>query len=96
MKKKLGELLVASGDTTEAEVAEALGEQRTFQAGRRLGDLLVERGRVEPDAVAKAIARQVGLPYVELRSHSIPSDKTSCWSWLAAMMRGSEKRQRRY
>ncbi|MFW6080000.1 MAG: hypothetical protein ACODAE_10285, partial [Gemmatimonadota bacterium] len=56
----LGRLLVDAGEIDDRELAEALLEQRGTR--ERLGEILVRRG-VSPDAVARALAKQLRLPY---------------------------------
>lgn len=58
----LGRLLVTAGAVGEQELAAALDEQRSTH--ERLGEVLVRRG-VDPDAVARALAAQLRLPYAE-------------------------------
>ena len=56
----LGRLLVTAGAATDAEVAAALEEQ--LRTRERLGEVLVRRG-LDPEQVARALARQLQLPY---------------------------------
>lgn len=60
MATMLGRLLVSDGAVTEAEVDAALEEQRDTR--ERLGHVLVRRG-LDPEAVARALARQLRLAY---------------------------------
>ncbi|MCL2259259.1 MAG: hypothetical protein FWC28_03845 [Proteobacteria bacterium] len=65
MKKKIGEILIAH----EVVSAEDVGEALALQAGgdpNRLGEILVARGRLGTDALARALAEQKALPYTEL------------------------------
>lgn len=55
-KNKLGQLLVRAGLLGEAQLAEALAEQRRTR--RRLGELLLEKGFVTSQAVAETIRLQ--------------------------------------
>jgi len=57
----LGRLLVDQGLLGEGALAAALEQQR--EEGRRLGEVLVARGHVDGEAVARALATQLGLPY---------------------------------
>ena len=57
----LGCLLVAEGCATSAEVDAALAEQAG--TGLRLGELLVRRGAVDAEVVARLLARLLGLAY---------------------------------
>lgn len=66
MRKKIGELLVESGAVTEAKVRNALGHQKAHAHGDRLGRILVSMGLVSPAAVARALATQFDLPFIEL------------------------------
>ena len=58
----LGRLLVEEGALTAEALESALVEQR--ESKRRLGEILVARGVVGPEAVARTLAAQLGLPYV--------------------------------
>jgi type IV pilus assembly protein PilB len=60
MATMLGRVLVASGAVSERQVEAALEEQR--ETRERLGVILVRRG-VDPEAVARALARQLRLDY---------------------------------
>jgi len=69
-KRRLGEILVATGVLTLQELDIALQAQ---QAGphRHLGVILVDRGLADEEAIARALARQVQRPFVQLRSQAI-------------------------
>ena len=91
MRKKIGELLVESGAVTEAKVRNALGHQKAHAHGDRLGRILVSMGLVSPAAVARALATQFDLPFIELpevpsRLISRPSTawSPSAWRWRGA------------
>ena len=66
VRKKIGELLMDAGAVTLDAVKHALGSQRSWGAGQRLGQVLVAMGMATPTAVARALSAQSGLPYVEL------------------------------
>lgn len=66
VRKKIGELLMDAGAVTLDAVKQALGSQRSWGAGQRLGQVLVAMGLASPAEVARALAAQSGLPYVEL------------------------------
>ncbi|MFY9578645.1 MAG: hypothetical protein WAQ33_04920 [Gaiellaceae bacterium] len=57
--RPLGRLLVETGVLEEAELKDALAEQA--RGGRRLGEVLVSRGSVSGDALARALAAQHGV-----------------------------------
>jgi type IV pilus assembly protein PilB len=60
MATMLGRVLVESGAVSDAQIQAALEEQR--ETRERLGGILVRRG-VDPEAVARALARQLRLAY---------------------------------
>ncbi|MCA9545282.1 MAG: Flp pilus assembly complex ATPase component TadA, partial [Myxococcales bacterium] len=60
-RKKLGELLVEEGAVARAHLDEALSQP----GETRIGERLVDMGVVADEAVARALARQLGLPYVD-------------------------------
>ncbi len=65
-RKKLGQILVRWGVVTEQQVDEAL---KVAEAqGKRVGEVLVELGHCEEDDVAKALASQFDLEYIDLDS----------------------------
>src|SRR4051812_21952119 len=64
---RLGDLLVAHGVTTDAEVAAALAEQE--RTGGLIGDVLVARDAVEEDRLLGVLADQLGLPVVDLAGY---------------------------
>jgi type IV pilus assembly protein PilB len=59
--KILGQLLVDEGVLTAADLEEALHDQKA--RGGRLGEVLVRSGLATDDEVARALARQLGLPH---------------------------------
>lgn len=71
MRKKLGEILLASGVVTQADLDLALNDQTAGEPAR-LGDLLVALGRLTPTQLARALSTQHAIPYIQLPP--IPSD----------------------
>lgn len=65
MRKKLGEILVASGAVKRADVDGALSDQSAGEPSR-LGDILVALGKITPTQLAHALALQYELPFVEV------------------------------
>lgn len=57
--RPLGRLLVERGLVREVQLKQALAEQH--ETGQRLGDILISRGWVSPEAVAATVAAQHGL-----------------------------------
>ena len=68
-KLRLGQILVQQNRITEAQLNTALEEQK--QLGRRIGRVLVDKGIITEEHLAEALARQLNLPYVELRSINV-------------------------
>ncbi len=68
-RKKLGEILVGWGAVSAETVDGAVGKARA--SGKRIGDMLIELGAVNEEMVAKALANQFGLEYVDLGSTGI-------------------------
>lgn len=64
-RRKLGEILVADGAVTAADVQSALADQSSGEPAR-LGDLLVSMGKVTPHQLARALGKQYGVPFTEL------------------------------
>ena len=61
--KILGQLLVDAGVVSLPQLESALGTQR--EAGCRIGEHFVRLGLASPEAVARALATQLGLAYEE-------------------------------
>ncbi|HEU0247182.1 MAG TPA: ATPase, T2SS/T4P/T4SS family [Gaiellaceae bacterium] len=61
----LGALLVREGLVSEDELDAALAQQR-LSTSWRLGEILVNRGVVTPAGIARVIAEQYELPFVDL------------------------------
>jgi type IV pilus assembly protein PilB len=70
--KKLGEILLARGAVTEADLEKALLEQT--QTKGFLGQILLRRGVIKKRDLAQAVEDQLGVPAVELGETSIPSE----------------------
>ncbi len=64
MRKKIGECLIQAGLITEDDLQAALSEHR--QTGERLGAVLVRMNLATEKQVTKALAWQLGFPYVSL------------------------------
>lgn len=68
-KLRLGDLLVAAGEITEAELEQALALQKAN--GHKLGRILVEQGFVEEDALLGFLSTQLGIPFVDLSNYEL-------------------------
>ena len=66
MRKKIGELLLESGAVNPEQIRTALGQQRTRGNSQRLGSVIVTLGFASSTEVARALARQANLPFVQL------------------------------
>jgi Type II secretion system (T2SS), protein E, N-terminal domain len=69
----LGTLLSEAGLLGDAEIDVALKHARAY--GKRLGEVLVELGLVDPAEVVRLVAAQRGLPFVDVRT--IPIDRAA-------------------
>jgi type IV pilus assembly protein PilB len=69
LRKKLGEILVGWGAITNDQAEKAA--QLAKASGKRLGEALVEAGFAKEDQVAKALATQFGMEYVDLSANGV-------------------------
>jgi MSHA biogenesis protein MshE len=63
-RMRIGDMLVAAAVITPAQLQAALDEQR--RSGRKLGQVLIEDGISDEPAIARALAQQLKVPYVDL------------------------------
>lgn len=68
-KVRLGESLVQQKLISEEQLQFALGEQK--RTGRKLGRIFVENGFVSEEQISGALARQLNIPYVNLKFFNI-------------------------
>ena len=73
MRKKIGECLIQAGLITEDDLQTALAEHK--RTGERLGAVLVRMNLATEKQIAKALALQLGFPYVNLAEN--PPDPTA-------------------
>jgi type II secretion system (T2SS) protein E len=66
---RLGDMLVRKGLITEEQLNQALVESRT--SGERLGEVLLNRKWIFEDELARTLAGQLNLPYVNLTSTGV-------------------------
>ena len=64
-KVRIGDVLVSQGLVSEAQLREALAQQRT--SGQMLGELLVEKGVISASILVHALARELGVRGCHLR-----------------------------
>ncbi|RMH11650.1 MAG: type II/IV secretion system protein [Planctomycetota bacterium] len=70
-RKKLGDILVGWGVLSKEDLASAIKAAKA--TGRRLGETLVEGGFCSEEHVAKALADQFGMQYVDLSASEVAS-----------------------
>ena len=65
-KIRLGDLLIQQGLLSDEQLRVALDEQK--RSGRKLGRIVVESQFVTEEAISQALARQLQVPFVDLKS----------------------------
>lgn len=68
-KVRLGEILVQQKLLSEEQLQFALGEQK--RTGRKLGRVFVENGFVTEEQISGALAKQLNIPYINLKFFNI-------------------------
>jgi type IV pilus assembly protein PilB len=68
-RRKLGDILVGWGVMTASQADQA--SQLAKGSGKRLGDTIVEAGFAKEDVVAKALANQFGMEFVDLSANGV-------------------------
>ncbi len=68
-KVRLGEILVQQKLLSEDQLGLALAEQK--RSGRKLGRVFVDSGYVTEEQIAGALARQLDIPYINLKFYNI-------------------------
>ena len=68
-KVRLGEILVQQKLLSEEQLGLALADQK--RSGRKLGRVFVENGYVTEEQIAGALARQLNIPYLNLKFFNI-------------------------
>jgi MSHA biogenesis protein MshE len=71
-KVRLGEILVQQKLLSEDQLNQALADQK--RTGRKLGRVFVENGFVTEEQISGALARQLGIPYINLKFYNINQD----------------------
>jgi len=71
-RKLITAILVEGGAVTPEQVDVALARQR--ETGRRIGESLVELGFVSEEDIGWALARQLGIPFVDVRPETLDSE----------------------
>lgn len=65
-KVRLGDLLIQQGLLTEEQLKLSLDEQK--RTGRKLGRVFVESGYVTEEGISQALARQLRIPFIDLKN----------------------------
>jgi len=73
LRKKIGECLIQAGLITEEDLQSALAEHK--RTGERVGVVLVRMNLATEKQIAKALALQLGFPYINLAEN--PPDPTA-------------------
>ena len=68
-RPRLGDLLLAKGMITEPQLEEALAA--SYSGGELLGRILLRRQWIFEDELARTLAEQLNLPYVNLRNTGV-------------------------
>ena len=68
-KVRIGDLLVSQGLITEAQLTNALKEQKIRNS--KLGETLIALGYVSPEAFSKVLSSQLGIDTVDLRQTGV-------------------------
>lgn len=74
-KRRMGELLVESGELKVEDLLRALNQQQ--RTPTKLGEILLSLSLVQPAQVYRALAHQHGLPFIELEHRTIPEEVLS-------------------
>ena len=75
--RMLGEILMEDEGVDAGAVASALDAQRASRGRKRLGAILVELGEVKSERLARALASQFGLTYVDPLASAV--DPVALW-----------------
>ncbi|MEI7428868.1 MAG: GspE/PulE family protein [Betaproteobacteria bacterium] len=71
-KIRLGDLLIQQGLLSDEQLKFALDEQK--RSGRKLGRIVVDSAFVTEEAISQALARQLQLPFVDLKQFNPKSE----------------------
>ena len=66
---RLGEVLIQQSLVTEEQLAFAIAEQK--RSGRKIGRICVENGFVTEDGISRALAKQLDIPYINLKYYNV-------------------------
>ncbi len=63
LETQIGKILVQNAGLSEKDLEDVLRVQA--ETSKRIGEILIERNLMRPDDIARALAFQLGLPYIE-------------------------------
>ena len=69
---RLGDLLIQEALITSGQLDEALAEQK--KTGRKLGRVFIDRQWVTEVQIAKAVARQLRAPFIDLSTRNLRAE----------------------
>ena len=73
-KVRLGEILIQQKLLTAEQLRIALEDQK--KSGLRLGRVVIEKGYASEEQISQALARQLGIPYINLKQYNIKREVT--------------------
>ena len=76
--KRIGEIMVTKGYITQAQLTDALTEQR--MTDKFLGTILLEKGWLKPHDLTEALAEQFNIPVIDLKAQYIDMEITNKFS----------------
>ncbi len=82
-RPRLGDLLLAKGNITDSQLKDALAE--SYAAGELLGRVLLRHQWIFEDELARTLAEQLSLPYVNLRYAGVDSSLASLLPYETGM-----------
>ena len=71
---RLGEILLQQNLLTQEQLKLALDEQK--RSGRKLGRVFIEQGYVTDEQISEALAKQLQIPYINLKYYNIKPEVT--------------------
>jgi MSHA biogenesis protein MshE len=74
-KVRLGEILIQQKLLTAEQLRAALEEQK--KSGLRLGRVVIDRGYASEEQISQALARQLGVPFINLKQYNTKREITS-------------------
>lgn len=73
-KVRLGEILIQQKLLNAEQLRAALEEQK--KSGLRLGRVVIDKGYASEEQISQALARQLGVPYINLKQYNIKREIT--------------------